>query len=314
MPLSDPPPAPLLLSIKGNSLDDGPGIRSVIFFKGCPLSCAWCHNPESRARGPALSFTVDACTRCDACLEVCEPGALAYDLDGMVDRARCTLCYECVDRCPYEALEPVGEAMSADEVVARVLRDKVFYDRSGGGVTFSGGEPTLHLAWLGALAERLKAAGVHLLLETSGAFDLARFDALLAPHLDAIYFDLKLFDDDAHRRLCGASNRHILENFRALSERARNGGPEVLPRVPLIPGVTSTPENLEAIAGFLRGLGVTRVALLPYNPMWTTKLPMLGMQPAPTMRDAPTGFMAPDELSACRRAFEGFEVQGLPAP
>ncbi|PKN44772.1 MAG: glycyl-radical enzyme activating protein, partial [Deltaproteobacteria bacterium HGW-Deltaproteobacteria-17] len=228
----------LILEIKGNSLDDGPGIRSVVFFKGCPLSCAWCHNPESKRTGPELSFDSRECIGCDTCVKVCPCGALDRRNPGYVDRARCDLCFKCVQACPAEALSRVGTAMSVAAVLEQVSRDIPFYRNSGGGVTLSGGEPTLFSEYAGELLAELKGRGIHTLVETCGHFQLDRFLELIYPWTDELYIDLKLYDTDEHRRLCGAGNERILANFLELHERALRGGVPVTPRVPLIPEMT----------------------------------------------------------------------------
>jgi len=274
----------LVLEIKENSLDDGPGIRSVIFFKGCPLACSWCHNPESRRCGVELSYDVTECIgTCDACVRICPRNAIARENTFFIDRDRCDLCFECTPVCPSNALTRVGVAMDEADILQKVLKDKPFYEQSGGGVTLSGGEPTLQMEFASGLARTLKQESIALLLETCGHFNLERFDALLYPWLDAIYFDLKLYDSDEHRRWCGVPNRVILDNFTDLHERSARGGVMVLPRIPLIPNVTATETNLRGLAGFLRRRGVGYARLLPYNPTWIEKMARIGMpRPADT--------------------------------
>lgn len=244
---------PLILEIKGNSLDDGPGIRTVVFFKGCPLSCVWCHNPESKRTGPEISFDPKLCVGCGACAEVCAEKAIDASSPGRVDRSRCTLCYDCADECPSGALSRVGRPMEVEEVVEEVAKDLPFFRTSGGGVTLSGGEPTLFMEYAGELLARLKEAGVNTLLETCGLFDFEAFERGVLPHLDTVYFDLKLMDPGQHARHCGTGNEVILENFRRLTAATADGAPDVLARLPLVPGITATGANLEAVAEFLRG-------------------------------------------------------------
>ncbi len=305
--------SPLILSIKGNSLDDGPGIRSVVFFKGCPLRCAWCHNPESASPSAELGFEEGECIRCDECFEVCPEGALNYATDGLIDRTNCTLCFDCVEACPAAAFEQVGTLMSVEEVVERVHKDRVFFDRSGGGVTLSGGEPTLFLDYASRLAKRFGELGIHVLLETCGHFDIDRFESLLYPHLDLIYFDLKVFDDTRHRDACGRGNRIIFENFARLYERAHTGGVPVLPRIPLVPGFTSYSENLQPIAEFLASLGASTVALMPYNPMWRVKLDKLGRQDIAETGPTQKALMSEASIAQCRAVFAEFTIVGTGA-
>jgi pyruvate formate lyase activating enzyme len=300
--------APLLFGIRGNSLDDGPGIRTVVFFKGCPLSCVWCHNPEGMRRGVEIAFESKKCVACDTCLKTCKKGALDRNLPFLVDRSRCNLCFDCVEECPSGALFRVGFAHEIDNIVHLVRRDLPFFQRSGGGVTLSGGEPTIFMEHASELCRRLKSLGVHVLLETCGLFELPRFEALLQPHLDLIYFDLKIMDPALHRQYCGADNARILDNFKALSSRARQGGVEILPRVPLVPGITDTESNLARIASLLREAGWGRVALLPYNPLWIEKLATLGETNFSLEGERFRRFMRPDELERCRGLFEGFSL------
>ncbi|MGM0451738.1 MAG: glycyl-radical enzyme activating protein [Thermodesulfobacteriota bacterium] len=267
---------PLILEIKGNALDDGPGIRSVVFFKGCPLSCVWCHNPESKRAGVEIGFEANKCVGCDTCMGICPENALSRDNLFFVDRTACSLCFQCVKNCPSGALERIGRPMAVEDVVETVVRDKPFYDTSGGGVTLSGGEPTLFMDYTADLLRALKAHGIYTLVETCGRFDMDAFTEKLSPWIDTIYFDIKLMDPGDHKRFCGASNERILENFKTLHERSRNGGSAVLARTPLIPDITDTPKNLEAIAAFLKQCGAGEARLLPYHPLWKQKEFKLG--------------------------------------
>ena len=295
-------PRATIFAIKGNALDDGPGIRTVVFFKGCPLSCAWCHNPEGRRVKEELSFHPDDCLGCSACVAAC-PNHIPRPGSRM--NQTCETCFTCVDACPAGALEHVGEQLTVEQVLARVEKDRPFFDASGGGLTLSGGEPTTQLPFAGHLVREARAAGIHVLLETCGHFPLEGFDACLYPHLDAIYLDLKLADPEEHRRRCGVDNRLILENFRALAARALDGRVPLLPRVPLIPGVTATEENLAALAAAIREAGAPRVALMPYNPMWRDKAALAGHS---TALEAGDRLMEREELDRCAAYFEGVAV------
>ncbi len=295
--------APLLFEIKSNSLDDGPGIRTVVFFKGCPLDCFWCHNPESKRVSVELSHDSGRCIGCGHCMEVCPVQAITLQGSISIHRDRCTLCMSCVEACPSGAMSRVGFSMSPGEVAQNVLRDKPFFDNSGGGVTFSGGEPTMHLEYAADLASLLQSQGIRVLLETCGLFPYERFSELLLPHLDAVYFDLKLFDETSHRTHCGVSNRPILENFRRLAATARHSGLTLLPRTPLVPGITDTDENLRDIAGFLGQCGITHAALLPYNPLWHDKGRSIGIEAPWYPSGADKGFMSPAHVEHCREVF-----------
>ncbi len=298
---------PLIFEIKGNSLDDGPGIRTVVFFKGCPLSCVWCHNPESKRREQELSFDRKKCAGCDACVGLCPDKALDRGYPGFIHRERCTLCMACVDACPSGALSAVGKAMTVDEIIRAVEKDIPFFGNSGGGVTLSGGEPTLFMDFTARLAAGLRERGVSVLLETCGLFNYDAFVERIYPNLDMIFFDIKLIDGDEHRRLCGRPNDVILDNFRKLHRLFQNGGTGILPRVPLIPGRTATDENLAAIARFLREQGALKVGLLQNNPLWFEKNEMLGRT-----ADGGTGEMRAwigrERMGLIRAVFDGFEI------
>ena len=308
-----PPPeaAPFILDVKGNALDDGPGIRSVVFFKGCPLTCVWCHNPESKNAFPELAFDARACTGCEVCLAVCEAGALARRNPGYVDRRVCRQCFACAAVCPSGALEQVGQAMTVEALTARLLRDKPFYDTSGGGVTFSGGEPTLFMSYLASLAAALQGAGIATLLETCGHFDGDRFEALVLPHLDAIYFDLKLFDRERHKRYCGLPNDRILANFLRLWARSRGSHFSLLPRIPLVPGLTATRANIRAWAAFLKTHRIGRVKLLAYNPLWPAKAARIGEDNTFAATSALQDWMPPADVARLEGVFHEAGIETL---
>jgi pyruvate formate lyase activating enzyme len=297
--------APLIVDIKANSLDDGPGIRSVVFFKGCPLSCVWCHNPESIAPQAELSYDPSLCVDAGGCAADCPEDAIQLGRVPFIDRERCTACMDCVDGCPSGALSRVGDEVFLDALVERLLRDKPFFEHSGGGVTLSGGEATWSMEFAGELARRLHEAGVHTLLQTCGAFGRERFQSEVEPWLDLIHYDLKVADPELHRSVCGVDNRAILGNFGWLMRRSRTGGADVLPRVPLVPGITDTNANLDALADVLVRDGAVRVQLMPYNPLWGDKAVKLGKAPAFERR-----WMEPVEIARCA---ERFEARGLEA-
>ena len=225
---------PLILEIKGNSLDDGPGIRSVVFFKGCPLSCVWCHNPESKRVYPEISFDPKVCIGCDTCIKLCSTNALSRKNPFFIDRDICDMCFDCTEECPSKALEKVGRNMEVSEVIDAVIKDKPFFDTSKGGVTLSGGEPTLYMDYLSELLKEFKNKGVHTLLETCGQFDFTKFMKKIYPFADTIYYDIKIFNSDNHKKYCGLSNKTIIENFKKLNTLYKEGKTEILPRVPLI--------------------------------------------------------------------------------
>ncbi len=265
----------LIVDVKRNSLDDGPGIRTVIFFKGCPLSCVWCQNPETKLASQEISFNKEDCLNCEKCLEVCEKEAIDFSDKYRINRNKCNLCGKCIVVCPNEALNFAGKEYDIKTLTNLILKDRIFYDNSGGGVTFSGGEPTLHMEYVHQLLKELKKENIHVCLETCGYYNREKFNDLLLPYLDLIYFDLKIFDSDLHKKYSGVSNETILQNFEDL---IKNNDVEILPRIPLIPKITATKENLEDLKNYLKSLKINKIGLLPYNPLWISKTETIGVK------------------------------------
>ena len=293
---------PLVLELKANSLDDGPGIRTASLFKGCPLDCIWCHNPESKKAGAELSVATEDCIGCFTCKTVCPLGAAGPDRPGIVDRSICDNCFRCTETCPPKGLQRVGLEMSMEDIVARCVSDKVFFDVSGGGVTLSGGEPTLFPECIGELCRKLKEEDINLHMETCGMFDYERVREHILPYLSSIYMDIKIMDREKHKKYCGVYNDTILENFRRLWKDSKELGVDLLPRTPLIPNITYTEENLKAIAAFYRELGVGKTELLPYNPTWYTKNAKLGL----TLNEELQGldsWQSPEKIKLCKKIF-----------
>lgn len=294
---------PLVASIKRNALDDGPGIRSTVFFKGCLLDCVWCHNPECIDGRAEIVHNPARCLTCGACAEACPQHGIQAENPGEFDRSRCDRCGTCVGECPSGAREKVGTPYTVDELVGELLKDAAFFRNSGGGVTLSGGEATLHMDYAGELARRLRAEGVSVLLETCGDFPWETFERTLLPHVDAVWVDLKFIRSSDHKTHCGRGNERILENIERL---AKVQGPAVLVRVPLVPDLTATELNLRGIALFLRRLSLRRVGVMVYNPLWHQKANSLGR---PVRYHRTTG-LSPEEREACRRALGEFELVG----
>jgi pyruvate formate lyase activating enzyme len=302
---------PLILEIRGNALDDGPGIRTVVFFKGCPLSCVWCHNPESKRASVEIGYDHKACVGCRTCISTCRVGAVSPDNAHFVDRSRCTLCFKCVDACPSGALSRVGKNMEVGEIVKAVLKDRPFFDTSGGGVTFSGGEPTMFMDFLSRMLRVFKRHRIHTLLETCGFFDFKKFKGTLLPYLDMIYYDIKLVDDDAHRTHTGVSNKRILENFIKLQKAMPGSATTLLPRTPLIPGITDTDGNMHDIAAFLAKAGIKHAALMQYNPLWHDKADKVGADNPSRSNKAMTEWMDRIQVDRCRKIFSGSGIEVL---
>jgi pyruvate formate lyase activating enzyme len=249
----------LVFDIDTFAVHDGPGIRLAVYLKGCPLSCAWCHSPESQGDQPELVLTRDRCLLCGRCVVTCARSAHVIE-DGhhAIVRERCLACGHCAEICPGRALAIKGYRIAAGEVVARAARMKPFFDHSGGGITLSGGEVTAQVEFAVAVLAGCREQGIHTAIETCGAASWDRL-RMLVEWSDLVLYDIKLVDEAAHRQWTGASNRQILENARRLAGR------NVQVRVPLIPGITDTEENLDAIFAFMREVGLASVALLPYN-------------------------------------------------
>lgn len=261
----------VVFDVQRFSLHDGPGIRTVVFFKGCALDCAWCHNPEAVRPSPELAYWAERCMEgCRECVGACPERALSDRRDGRVDWLRCSHCGLCAEACPADALVVVGRERGADDLLVEILRDRSFYERSGGGVTFSGGEPALHSAFLQRFLPMAKARGLHLALETAGACPWNLLEPLL-DHLDLVLYDLKVMDGDEHRRLTGRDNADIQANLRLLLARGTN----VEVRLPVVPGCNTDEANVRETARFLNRLGTNRLTLLPYNHLWEAKLPAL---------------------------------------
>ena len=271
--MQEDPPSGVIYDIQRWSTEDGPGIRTTIFFKGCPLRCAWCCNPEAWTAQPQLGLFHDQCRGCAACISACSQGtARPVEADQVVQES-CRTCGVCVAACPHGARQLFGQRKSAEVILAEVARDRVFHHQSGGGVTFSGGEATSQPRLLQHLAERLGGSGVHLVLETCGHFSWSDNQAALGL-MNLVYFDLKHMDNAAHERLTGVGNALILENAVRI---ARAGIPMVI-RLPLLPGQNDTRENLERTARFVTGkLGASvPIELLPYHVLGRHKHPAIG--------------------------------------
>jgi glycyl-radical enzyme activating protein len=266
----------IIFNIQRYSVNDGPGIRTLVFFKGCPLQCAWCSNPESQIKKRQIMYFENLCSRCGACVTACPNECIVIEEDIRIhDPDRCTRCGQCVKVCTKSAVKIVGERMSVDEVVAIAEKDYLFYLNSGGGVTLGGGEPTLQATFAAQLLKALKKLGIHTAMETCGYTDLSVFERL-NPHLDLILYDLKHFNGDTHRRHTGKSNARILQNL----EKLLKGDIPLVIRIPVIPGVNDQAGAMQDMASFLsqrNGGMVERVDLLPYHKLGVGKYAALGL-------------------------------------
>lgn len=263
----------LVFDIQRFSLFNGPGIRTTVFFKGCPLRCPWCHNPEGVHSGPELLFHPDRCVGCGACLAVCPTAAHRRGADGahQLDRQACTVCGACVRACPAAALERCGERMSVGDVMAVVMKDRAYYADSDGGLTLSGGEPLQQPAFAAALLTAAKAEGLHTAVETSGCAPWARF-AAIRPVTDLFLYDVKETDPERHAACTGVPLAPILENLRRLAE----AGCRIVLRLPLAPGFNDRPDHFRAVAALARERGIVEADLLPYHRLGESKPAALG--------------------------------------
>jgi pyruvate formate lyase activating enzyme len=309
--LSGSPPGGALVTgtvfdIRRYSIHDGPGIRTTVFLKGCALSCWWCHNPESQTPGPELVVRGNRCIRCGACVAACGRGGAALgDAGPETDRARCAGCdsYACAAVCYADAREVAGTAMSVAQVLEAAARDEPFYRESGGGVTLSGGEPLLQADFTLALLVALRARGIPTALDTCGHVPWAVLDRV-RPHVDLFLYDVKLMDEERHRRFTGVSNRRILENLRALSER----GHRIVLRLPIIPGVSDDEANVRAVTALAAGLPhLAGVDLLPYHRIGVDKYARLDR--AYRLRETGVPSRARMDAIAAALAAAGLEVQ-----
>jgi pyruvate formate lyase activating enzyme len=264
----------LVFNMQSYSIHDGPGIRTVVFLKGCPLSCWWCCNPESISGKPELGFRQSLCNGCMECIDVCPNKALSVGEESnaiIIDRTLCDSCGACVQACPRQALTIYGQKITVAEVANEVLKDAPFYRRSGGGVTISGGEPLKQPEFLLGILKACRQAGLHTAIETSGYCSPRTFSKVL-DDIDLIMFDLKVMDATQHLELTGKRNDLILKNARLLAK----AGCAVQPRMPLIPGVNDSVDNLSMLASFLRSIGWSSIELMPYHQFGKSKYVALG--------------------------------------
>jgi pyruvate formate lyase activating enzyme len=273
----------LVLEIQRMSTEDGPGIRTTVFFKGCGLKCVWCHNPESISPHPQVHWISSRCIGCKTCLEVCPNGALSFAQDGiLIDRGVCKGCGSCAGECPSNALELLGKKWALDSLIAEAVKDRAYFEKSGGGVTVSGGEPVVQARFVAAFFMGLRKAGIHTALDTCGLCGRDVLDSLL-PHTNMVLYDMKEIDSDRHRRFTGSPNEAIFENLIHVSEYMRTyGQPEQLwVRTPVIPGATAREDNIRGIGEFIAshlGDSVSRWDLCSFNNLCRDKYVRLGLE------------------------------------
>jgi pyruvate formate lyase activating enzyme len=264
----------IIFDIKRYAIHDGPGIRTTVFFKGCPLACPWCHNPEGIDPSPQVVYRKSKCIGCLECVDACPEKALSAGPDGiMTDDALCNLCGTCVNVCPAAARELVGENKNVESLMHIIRKDVPFFDTSGGGVTFSGGEPLMQAEFLLAMLKACGKEDIHRALDTTGYTDL---DSLkqVARHTDLVLFDLKFIDPKKHRHYTGVSNEQILKNLETLAQN----NSRVIIRIPLIPGINDDDDNINSTVSYLNHLPqIESVHILPYHDFQKSKYDTFSM-------------------------------------
>lgn len=289
-------PKGVVFNVQRFSTEDGPGIRTTVFLKGCPLSCVWCHNPEGISPRPQLLWYGARCIGARDCLKACPEQALELTPQGLeIDRGRCTACGLCEEACPAAALEVVGKEWGLEDLVAEVKKDEAFYCTSGGGVTLGGGEPMFQARFVAPFLARCKAEGLHTALDTSGIAAWSLYEKVLT-HVDLLLLDLKQMNPEAHEAMTGVKLGPILENARRLGK----AGVPVWVRTPIIPGCTDREENIRAVARFVAQEmpAVERYDLLAFNNLCISQYERLGMEFP--LRDAE--LMGRQEMEALRKA------------
>lgn len=261
-----------VLNVQKYSIHDGPGIRTTIFLKGCPLACWWCHNPESLSAKTEIVFLLNKCIGCGDCTKICPNAAITLTSQGVEkDGIKCSLCEMCVEACPTGAMEKLGHKKTVAEVMREIEKDSIFYEESGGGVTFSGGEALHQLEFLDALLTACKAKGIHTALDTSGYASWESI-ARIADKVDLFLYDIKLMDEEQHKQYTGVSNKPILENLEKLAAAQHR----IWIRIPVIPGINDDEKNIKALGEFLSSLNLRDVYLLPYHNIAIDKYARLG--------------------------------------
>lgn len=269
---------PYIFNIQKFSTHDGDGVRTTIFFKGCPLHCMWCHNPESQHYYKELIFLHHKCTACGRCVAKCKQGANSI-VDGKIvfDRSKCTACGVCTDWCITEARELAGKEYTVDALVKEAMKDKIFYEQSGGGVTLSGGEvmASQHMDYVEEVCRKLHENGVSVFIDTSGYTDYENLKRIL-PYVDVFLYDIKVMDPEGHKKYIGVDNSLILENLKKLSDE----GAGLYIRLPIIQQVNATDEHIESVIHFLKenNIHARQVNLLPYHDIGKGKYASLDME------------------------------------
>lgn len=263
-----------LFNIQRFSLNDGSGIRTTVFFKGCNFKCAWCHNPESFSSVPQISVDHNKCTNCRKCETACENKVHIFNNNShTINEEACTHCLSCVDICPSKAISVIGKEWTIEETVSECMKDKMYYQKDNGGVTFSGGEATLQYDFLLELAKSLKELGIHTCLETNGALSSKKLTEL-SKYIDVFLFDFKHYDDNLHKKYIGSSNKIVFESLQLLGKLNKN----VVLRCPIIPNINDCDQHFDMINSLKQKYkNISKVELMPYHSIGTSKWNNLSM-------------------------------------
>lgn len=277
----------MIFDIKRYAIHDGPGIRTTVFLKGCPLNCLWCHNPEGKVKEQEFLWQKEKCIECRDCENSCAKDAITFaDNSLILDRTKCDLCGACVDACHSEALRLIGRHVTVTQLMKEIEKDMIFYDESGGGVTFSGGEPLMQPSFLSALLKSCKELGIDTAVDTCG---YVRSDVLLtiSKYVDAFLYDLKVIDDEKHLKFTGVSNKLILENLKELSDSGRR----IIVRFPVVPNVNDEEKDILELGEFVCSLeNVRELSILPYHKGGVEKARRLSRRGGlPFVSDSPSG-------------------------
>ncbi len=276
----------IIFDIKRYAIHDGPGIRTTVFLKGCSLRCQWCHNPEGIESKPEIVLRSARCSKeCRECIPVCLQGAISKERNFIkIDQTKCDLCRKCEDVCVYEALEIVGREITVQEVMEEIEKDRIFFDESGGGITFSGGEPLIQLGFLEAVLKEIGKKNIHVTLDTSGYVSSEDMDRI-SDKVDLFLYDLKIMDNEKHEKYTGVSNKPILENLRNLTDQ----GNSVAVRIPLISGINDDNQSIHMFVDFLQGLkSIKQINILSYHRGGCEKYKRLRKEESPITFQSPS--------------------------
>lgn len=287
----------LVFDIERYAIHDGPGIRTTVFLKGCPLTCLWCHNPEGKSGKPELLWSQERCIGCKTCQHSCTQGAITLSDRVRIEKKKCNLCRACVNNCPSQALEIAGREMAVEDVMKEIEKDILFYDESQGGVTFSGGEPFMQPDFLSELLKMCKKQEIHTAVDTCGYAPTTVIEAI-SHYVDLFLYDLKTMDDDVHKKYTGVSNALILENVKRLSATKK-----IIVRYPVIPDVNDDEKTAAQLGEFVASLKIRDISLLPYHRGGDEKARKLGIE-SPFVTQPPSE----DTLNLLEKRLKAFNL------